>query len=185
MHTANPDTRECRHAFRYRERESIAKLNSHCRGTSSRLTIMVTLKIISRYSKGGAPGPGVSRKISGGPLYPQPEVLELLAKKAVEVRPITQACIDDVGNLKLSSSQLNFLLKTALTTGQYLNAQWCGAGKPGVWAACDAYKLVWNSSNPVDEDEPGTPLYVKFCIGKTGLIMLLISCHTSDHWEAI
>lgn len=106
-------------------------------------------------------------------------------KKAVEVRPITQACIDDVGNLKLSSSQLNFLLKTALTTGQYLNAQWCGAGKPGVWAACDAYKLVWNSSNPVDEDEPGTPLYVKFCIGKTGLIMLLISCHTSDHWEAI
>lgn len=145
---------------------------------------MVTSKIISRYSKGGAPGPGASRKISGGPLYLQSEVLELLAR-AAEVRPFTQACIDDVRNLKLSSSQLNLLLKTALTTGQYLNAQWCGAGKPGVWAACDAYKLVWNFSNGVDEDELGTPLYVKFCIGKTGLIMLLISCHTSDHWEAI
>lgn len=145
---------------------------------------MVTLKIISRYSKGGAPGPGASRKISGGPLYPQPEVLELLAK-AAEVRPVTQTCIDDIRNLKLSSSQLNLLLKTAITAGQYLNAQWCGAGKHGVWAACDAYKLVWKAPNDVDEDEPGTPLYVKFCIAKTGVIMLLISCHTSDHWEAI
>lgn len=145
---------------------------------------MVSSKIISRYSKGGAPGPGASRRISGGPLYPQPEVLELLTK-AAEVRPVTKVCIDDVQILKLSCDKLNLLLRTAITNGRYLNGQWCETGKPGVWAACDAYKLVWHASNDADDDEPGLPLYVKFCIGKTGVIMLLISCHTSDHWEAI
>lgn len=143
---------------------------------------MVTSLILSRYSKGGAPGPGASRRINGGPIYPHAEVLNLLSQE-VEVRPVTRTCIDDVQNLNLNNAGLVSLLTRAVTHGQYLNAQWCETGKPGVWAACDAYKVSRSEQGQHAEQELELPLYVKFCIGKKGVIMLLISCHHSDHWE--
>ncbi len=93
------------------------------------------------------------------------------------VRPVTKACIDDVQNLNLNNERMLRVVKEAILQGKYVNAQWCPTGKPGVWAACDAYKLCWKGN---EDKELEKPLYVKFCIGKKGDIMLLISCHPSD-----
>lgn len=148
-------------------------------GSQGRLTIMVSSIILSQYSTGGAPGPGASRSILGGPLYSRAEVLDLLSN-GVEIRPVTQDCIDNVQDLKLSPADLLGLLTDAVLRGRYLNAQWCETGKPGVWAACDAYRVSRKEWNDYAHKELEVTYYVKFCIGKQGGLVLLISCHTSD-----
>ncbi|MET3715356.1 hypothetical protein ABMD26_001604 [Pseudomonas sp. PvP001] len=67
-----------------------------------------------------------------------------------------------------------------MVRGRYLNAQWCQTGKPGVWAACDAYRVSRKEWNEYAYKELDVTYYVKFCIGKLGGLILLVSCHTSD-----
>lgn len=150
-----------------------------CAETRGRLTIMVNSVILSQYSTGGVPGPGASRFISDGPLYPKEQVLNLLSNGA-EVRPATDDCIDNVQDLNLKPEDLSELVKDAVCSGRYLNAQWCETGDPGVWAACDAYRISRKEWNKYAHKDLQVTYYLKFCIGKLSTLMLLISCHPSD-----
>ena len=58
----------------------------------------------------------------------------------------------------------------------YRNSEWCTNGR-NAWAACDAYALrrvEWVASAG---KEMGVEYFVKFAVGKTGQLVLLVSCH--------
>jgi hypothetical protein len=50
----------------------------------------------------------------------------------------------------------------------------------GPWAACDAYELKRRERCPVARKELEYTYYIKFAIGMTGKILLLVSCHLSN-----
>lgn len=141
-----------------------------------RLTIMVNI-IVSQYSGSGVPGPGAPRPIAGGPLYPIAEVLSLLL--TAEIRPVTRKCTEDVQKLSLGDDDLKDLLTSALRTGRYKASEWCSVGNGNSWAACDSYTVTRSEWNEHAHKELQFCYYIKFCIGKLGSVIMMISCHTS------
>ncbi len=141
---------------------------------------MVTTRIVSRFSGPPSPDAAPGRKIGGGPLYPKDEVLELLATRgAAAVHAWSRDCIRDVQKLELDADDLAGLIREAVCSGRFRGAEWCVQKPDGPWAACDAYSL--RRSEWVEAAGKAMPCdyYVKFAIGKTGLLLLLASCHLS------
>lgn len=54
--------------------------------------------------------------------------------------------------------------------------QWCDNGQ-GALAACDAYEVCRDEMIPATGKAVQSRYFVKFAIGKTGRILLLVSCH--------
>ena len=55
---------------------------------------------------------------------------------------------------------------------------WRHPYKPsGPWAACDAYQLWHNEWVQAAYKEMCFEYYIKFAIGKSGKLLLLVSCH--------
>lgn len=120
-----------------------------------------------------------SRIYIEGPLYSVANVLEILDLGDVQTHLWTRRCIQDVENLVLDIPEVQVLLKQAITQGEYLNSEWCVQRPTGPWAACDGYRLFRNEWVEYAHREMRFEYYVKFAIGKTGKILLLVSCHTS------
>ena len=118
--------------------------------------------------------------ITGGPLYRVEEVLALLAKGDSKTNLWTRKCIRDVERLAFDIADVRELLKQALTSGTYINSEWCVQKPTGPWAACDSYRLFRDEWNDHAYRNIGYEYYVKFAIGKTGKLLLLISCHLSQ-----
>lgn len=143
---------------------------------------MVNNKIVSRFAEGGAPSvEGASLKITEGPLYPRAEVIDLL-DKSTQIHTPTKKCQADVLKLKLTEQPLlAALLKDAVLRGRFIGSEWCRTADDGPWAACDAYELKRKEWNEYAFKELEFEYYVKFCIGKTGQVILLISCHPPEN----
>lgn len=73
----------------------------------------------------------------------------------------------------------SLLGKLLITQGQYVNSQWCVQKPTGPWAACDGYRLFRDEWVEYAHKEMRYEYYVKFAIGKTGKLLLLVSCHLS------
>jgi hypothetical protein len=138
---------------------------------------MVSAMILSRYQE-GFPGNNLTdneRRV-GGPLYLVDEVIELLNSSTdTRIIPMTKKCIKDIRDLALDQEDQANLIVDVIKHGQFRNSEWCELKNPGTWAACDAYRLeriecFGTTRCPV--------VYVKFAIGTTGKILLLVSCHT-------
>ena len=143
-----------------------------------RLTIMVKTIIVSQYSGSGAPGPGAPRSIASGPLYPASTVLNLLL--TAEIRTVTKKCSEDVQNLfPHDDDGLKNLLVSAVSTGRYIASEWCSLGNGNSWAACDSYNVNRSEWNEYANKDLQYCYYIKFCIGKLGSVIMMISCHTS------
>ena len=136
---------------------------------------------VSAYS-GQPPGDtGDNRNhIAGGPLYPVADVLQLLAAGDSKTTLWTRKCIQDVAGLGYEMVDERRLLRQAITEGHYLNSEWCVQRPTGPWAACDGYRLQRNEWVETAHKEIRFEYYVKFAIGKTGQLLLLISCHMSQ-----
>ena len=118
--------------------------------------------------------------IPGGPLYLPKDVLALLDIGESHTILWTRKCKDDVGRLAYDIREVQVLLKEAITRGQYVNSEWCVQKPTGPWAACDAYRLFRDEWVDYAHKEMRFEYYVKFAIGKTGKVLLLVSCHLSQ-----
>lgn len=140
---------------------------------------MVT-RIVSRFTGPPLPSPNGERRIKGGPLYPPEEVLALLAHSgAAAVHVWTRDCIRDTQKLALDGEGLAALLAEALQQGRFIGAQWCVQKPDGPWAACDAWSLTRHEWIAAAGREMQADYYLKFAIGRTGALLLLVSCHLS------
>lgn len=119
-------------------------------------------------------------RIRGGPLYEVEDVMALLAQGDDQSRLWTRKCIRDVARLAFDIADVRELLKQALTSGMYVNSEWCVQKPTGPWAACDSYRLSRQEWNDAVYKALSYEYYVKFAIGKTGKLLLLVSCHLSQ-----
>jgi hypothetical protein len=133
---------------------------------------MVNSKIISEYS--GGPDPGDRVKIGVEPLYSLDRV-KALAADPRQVRLWTKKVAKDVLNLNWSEVDVEELL-VELRPHQYIDSEWCTNGF-GAWAACDAYAVTRREWVRTAKKEMNMVYFVKFAIGKTGALVLVVSCH--------
>jgi hypothetical protein len=115
-----------------------------------------------------------------GPLYPVEEVLKLLDSGDEKTHLWTRKCIQDVENMALEIEDVRNLVRQAITQGKYINSEWCVQKPTGPWAACDGYRLFREEWVEYAHKTMRFEYYVKFAIGKTGKILLLVSCHMSQ-----
>lgn len=129
---------------------------------------MVT--IVSSYQNGFS---GTPSKIRGGPLYKN--VIAQL--NSASVKGITDLCNKDIANLGKDEDSLKSAIKLALSQGRFIGSEWCQVNNNNVWAACDAYSFIEKVWVEAAYKEMDCEFYLKFCIGKTGAILLIVSFH--------
>lgn len=134
---------------------------------------MVNFIIVSEYS--GGPTPGDRVKIDGGPLYSLERVQGLVSKSG-SVFLWTTKCRRDVPNLGWDEDDVAELVQ-CLSLDDYKDSEWCDNGK-GAWAACDAYTIRRREWIEAARKEMTVEYFLKFAIGKTGALVLMVSCHT-------
>lgn len=116
------------------------------------------------------------RKVAGGPKYAKADVLALL--QAIRVRLWTKDCVTDVAKLGLDLEGAASLASEAVLHGRFKGSVWCTQSPEGPSAICDAYVLKRREWNNAAKKELDLECYVKFAIGRSGAILLLVSCHT-------
>ena len=148
----------------------------------AKLTIMVNNVInVSAYMGQPPAQAGDERThIVGGPLYPVADVLQLLEAGDDKTTLCTRKCIQDVARLDYEIAEVRQLIRQAITEGHYLNSEWCLQQPTGPWAACDSYCLQRSEWVEYAHKDMRFEYYVKFAIGKTGQLLLLVSCHMSQ-----
>ena len=128
--------------------------------------------IISAYA--GPPAPGGKVKIFPGPLYSLERVKALAAEQEALIL-WTQKCRRDIQNLHWDVTEVSDLL-LGLSSRNYIDSEWCENGKQA-WAACDAYLTQRKEWVERMRKQVSMSFFVKFAIGKTGKVVLLVSCH--------
>lgn len=142
---------------------------------------MVNTTIVSSFTSALPLGDGKSRIIPNGPLYPAADVLQLLGNGGSgSIRAWTTKCIKDLQKWSLDDDDLLGLVTTAVRSGRFRGAEWCEQNPGGSWAACDAYSVSRKEWIPAAHKEMDIEYYIKFAVGKTGNILLLISCHPPE-----
>lgn len=116
--------------------------------------------------------------IDGGPLYDVSDVLSLIDLGDTHTTVWTSKGRIDVQKLAYEISDVRELLKHAIQYGKYNKSEWCLQKPTGPWAACDGYVVKRNEWIPHAHKDMCIEYYVKFAIGKTGKLLLLVSCHT-------
>lgn len=143
---------------------------------------MVSIKIVSRFT--GPPLPSVRsgvRDIAGDkPLYSAQEVNDVLNLGESAIVPWTRKCISDLKKYEFEKADVIRLIRLALSEGEFKGSEWCNEKTGGAWAACDSYRLFEKSWVAAASKEMLFEYYVKFAIGKSGKVILTISCHLSE-----
>lgn len=143
---------------------------------------MVNNRIVSRFTGDPPANDGDCRQIADGPLYPAAEVLTLLGKERENALSLwTRKCKSDAQKYGLDLEDLSDLLTEALRDGYYKGSEWCVQRPNGPWAACDVYCL--NRSEWIENAHKYMKMeyYLKFAMARSGLLLLLVSCHLSEH----
>ena len=139
---------------------------------------MVKIIVLSEYSTNPPTQLGFGRlKIAGGPLYDLARVQKLVANPDC-IELATRACFRDVDNLFGSDVGRVAQLISALRSTDYRDSEWCENGKTGV-IACDAYQIRQAEMLDNHNQHVTVDYFLKFAIGKTGQLVLLVSCHLS------
>lgn len=139
---------------------------------------MVKIFILSQYSTSPPTELGGGRiKIDGGPLYDLATVKQLVEDPDC-INLFTRTCIGEVRKLFDSDTEQVAALIQALDQQDYIDSEWCENGKTGV-AACDAYRIRRAEVVAATGKPMTTEYFLKFAIGKTGQLVLLVSCHLS------
>ena len=73
------------------------------------------------------------------------------------------------------------LITLALRQGKFLDSEWCEEKPSGPWAACDAYCVYRSERIEKARKDMSIEYFVKFAIAKTGILILIISCHPSRY----
>jgi hypothetical protein len=137
--------------------------------------MMVRKIILSAYSSDPPTEPGRVKIDVGGPLYDLVRVQALVADER-RVFLWTEKCRKDV--FKFFDSDLEQVagLIQGLHARDYIDSEWCENGKGGL-AACDAYRMRRLEHIATAGRSMSIEYFVKFAIGKTGQLVLVVSCH--------
>jgi hypothetical protein len=139
---------------------------------------MVKIFVLSQYSTSPPTQLGVGRiKIDGGPLYDLATVKQLVDDPDC-INLLTRTCIGEVHKLFDSNTGQVAALIQALDLHNYIDSEWCENGKTGV-AACDAYGIRRVEEVASTGKSATVEYFLKFAVGKTGKLVLLVSCHLS------
>ena len=135
---------------------------------------MVKIVVVSEYSL-NPPEDGRGRvKIGAGPLYDLARVQKLAAGGGLNTW--TDRCDKTVYELFAGDLEAVADLLRHLRPADYRDSEWCTNGR-SAWAACDAYALRRVERVAFAGKEMSVEYFVKFAVGKTGQLVLLVSCH--------
>jgi hypothetical protein len=135
---------------------------------------MVRIVLVSEYIS-NPPDEANRTKIAGGPLYELARVQSIVASED-GLNLWTTKCIKDVGTLFDHDLDRVVELIQALKPVNYVDSEWCGNGKNAL-AACDAYRIQRREIIAATGKEMTIEYFLKFAIGKTGRLVLMVSCH--------
>lgn len=113
-----------------------------------------------------------ARVVPAGPLYNANDVLTVLRFGQSVVLWTAKANQDVHWELGWDLADVAKVVREAVTGGRLISSEWCEQKPSGPYAPCDAYEVT-------RVDEPKL-IYVKFAIAKTGMALLVVSCHTSN-----
>ena len=138
---------------------------------------MVKIIIVSEYSTNPPAELGGGRvKITAGPLYGLARVQALIEDEnnlmivTDKGRKDFRKWFDD--DLQQIADLIGLLMES-----DYIDSEWCETGKGAAIAACDAYRLRVNESDPVTGRRDQMQYFLKFAVSKTGAVVLMLSCH--------
>lgn len=132
------------------------------------------LSNVSAY-EGSPPEEGGDRKITGGPLYAVEDLMALASEDQVTLW--SAGAIRDAEKWSLDVSDVSRLIECAVRKGRYGRSEWCIQKPNGPWAACDAYAVTVEEWVETARRNMPVTYYLKFCIAKTGSVLLLVSNH--------
>lgn len=132
------------------------------------------LRNVSAY-EGTPPEEDGDRRITGGPLYCLEAVTALAGKDQVTLW--SAGAIRDAEKWSLDVSDVARLIECAVRQGRYRGSEWCIQKPKGPWAACDVYTVTVDEWVEAARRNMPVPYYLKFCIAKTGSVLLLVSNH--------
>lgn len=136
---------------------------------------MVMRDVLSEYSSTPPKQSGRMKIDVDVPLYDLARV-QALAAHEDQIFLWTAKCRKDVLNLFDSDLAQVAELIQALTAADYIDSEWCENGR-GALAACDAYRICRQETMPATGRSMTVSYFVKFAIGKTGRLVLMVSCH--------
>lgn len=143
---------------------------------------MVNNNNISRYDGTVPISEDAERKIIGTPIYGEADVFALLKENGSNgLVAWTRKCKEDLQKYELDADDILNLVELCFRGGKFLGSEWRQQSPNGCWAACDAYRVyvkqwVSNANKELDFE-----YYIKFAIGKTGQLLILVSCHLSEN----
>lgn len=121
---------------------------------------------------------GSALKIDGGPLYDPTDVLRVLDSGTKAISLWTADCNYEVSiKLEWDMSNVHALIGLALKRGVFKGSEWCHQSGDGPIAACDAYRVSQQEWVKTAKKEMTVSYFVKFAISKTGMLLLVVSCH--------
>jgi hypothetical protein len=135
---------------------------------------MVNFVVVSAYDADSPAQPG-RVKIAGGPLYDLARVQAIVTVDG-QLLAWTQKCRKDVYNLFDADLDAVADLVCSLQASDYIDSEWCENGQRAI-AACDAYRLRRLERMPSTGKTLPVTYFLKFAIGKTGRVVLMMSCH--------
>jgi len=133
---------------------------------------------VSRYAAPPPEADHQNRRIAGGPLYFEAEVLAALADQGATFW--TRRSAENAQELGLDHGDVAELLRDALRLGRYHGSEWCEQKPSGPWAASDVYLLSRREWNDNAFRELPIDYYLKFALAKSGRVVLTVSCHVQQ-----
>ena len=119
------------------------------------------------------------RKIPcAGALFDLSKVKELSAEGML--RTVTEKCDMHLAEMGLSLYGDVAEMIVRLVEGDYYESQWCKSSSTkakGVWLKCDVYKTTKSIYNKHTCKDDHYDYYLKFSMGPTGKVILIVSCH--------
>ncbi|MDD2846400.1 MAG: hypothetical protein PHT57_15775 [Rhodoferax sp.] len=134
---------------------------------------MVKIIIVSEYSS-DPPTESGRIKIADGPLYDLARVQALAT--GARLNAWTDRCDKAIYELFGGDLDSVALLISVLQPSNYRDSEWCTNGR-NAWAACDAYAIRRVEWVATAGKEMPVEYFLKFAVGKTGQLVLIVSCH--------
>lgn len=145
------------------------------------VTIMVSDRLNLSAWQGSLPvSDSADRSIKGGPLYVAQQVLCVLERGESAIHLWTRKCISDTKRFDLDLEQALDLVGAAVKNGKFKGSQWCVDKPGGSWVACDSYQVCLRQWIEAARKNMDFEYYIKFAIGRTGKVLLIVSCHPPE-----
>ena len=137
--------------------------------------MMVKNVVLSEYSSNPPVVAGRVKILGTGPLYQLTRV-QAIAANENQLKLWTQKCIHDVNRLFDSDLAQVAELVACLKESDYIDSEWCENGRLAL-VACDAYRIRRTFVAQATGKRMPIEYFLKFAIGKTGNLVLMVSCH--------